>query len=125
MIEMPRLDIEQEHDLIEPLTDKGLGSALSPGADFSRMVEPGKGDVYLSKVKENIVFKTDEKGSEAASVVSGMIMTTSFRAPPRQINVELNRSFVMAVQDVRTGAVLFAGAVNKPNNEMKRAPTPS
>lgn len=123
-VKLPHIDIEQEHDLKPAFNDAGISTVLSPSADFSNMVSGGPGRMELSEVKENIVFKTDEEGSEAASIVSGVIRATSVRMPPKQINVELNRSFVLAVQDVQTGAVLFTGAVNKPNGKMSLSPQP-
>ena len=36
---------------------------------------------------------------------------------PRHIDIKYDRSFVFALQDTRTGAVLFLGAVNKPNSD--------
>jgi serine protease inhibitor len=54
-----------------------------------------------------------------------LIGATSVRMPPRQIDLKFDRSFVLALQDIETGAVLFAGAVNKPNGDMKpAAPAP-
>jgi serine protease inhibitor len=48
----------------------------------------------------------------------------SCRMPPEPIELKIDRSFVFALQDVKTNAVLFIGAVNKPNKEMKDASAP-
>lgn len=121
-VELPRMDMQQKHALKPAFADAGLKNAMSPAADYSGMREPGHGKLELSAITEDIVFKTDENGSEAASIVTGIISITSVRLPPRPIHVEFNRSFVLAVQDMETGAVLFAGAVNKPNKDMTPAP---
>jgi serine protease inhibitor len=53
-------------------------------------------------------------------------MMRSTSMPPRlpHIDLKLDRSFVFALQDIATGAVLFVGAVNKPNDDMKAAAKP-
>ena len=122
-IELPRLDIKQKHDLIPALQDMGIQQAFSQGAaDFSRMVDKDGKSLYISKVSHDVVFKTDEKGSEAAAVTTAVATLECVKAPPAVVNVKLDRSFVFALQDVKTNAVLFIGAVNKPNADMKDAP---
>ena len=122
-IELPRLDIKQKHDLIPALESMGIRQAFQEGAaDFTRMIEKDGKHLFISKVSHDVVFKTDEKGSEAAAVTTAVATLECAKAPPALVNVKLDRSFVFALQDVRTNAVLFIGAVNKPNNDMKDAP---
>jgi serine protease inhibitor len=118
-IELPRMDIKQTHDLIPALKDMGIRQAFKEGAaDFTRMVDEGGKSLYVSQVTHDIVFKTDEVGSEAAAVTVAKMTLECVHAPPVQIDLKLDRSFVFALQDVQTNAVIFVGAVNKPNNEM-------
>jgi serpin B len=128
VVEMPRLDIKQKFDLIPSLKDLGVETVFRPtqpghpGADFSRMVEKGGKELYVSKVSHDTVFKTDEEGSEAAAVtVVGISFATAVMPTRQPIQFKLDRSFAFALQDIETGAVLFVGAVNKPNDEMKPA----
>lgn len=128
-VELPRLDIEQKHDLVPVLKDMGIKSAFEEGAaDFTKMVESGGDRLFVSKVSHDIVFKTDEEGSEGAAVTTAVVTTESIALPPVKVDVKLDRSFVFALQDIKTGAVLFVGAVNEPNKDMKpakgNAPTP-
>lgn len=118
-VELPRLDIEQKHDLIPALKDMGISSAFKHGADFTKMVEEKGDSLYVSQVSHDVVFKTDEEGSEAAAVTTAVITLACCPAPVMNIDMKLDRSFVFALQDVKTGAVLFVGAVNKPNKDMK------
>ncbi|TAL30246.1 MAG: serpin family protein [Alphaproteobacteria bacterium] len=127
-VELPRLDIKQRFDLIPALKDMGVKQAFEyaapgkPGADFSGMVKEGGEALAISKVQHDIVFKTDEEGSEAAAVTTiGMSFATSIGPMYPQYDMKLDRSFVFALQDVKSGAVLFVGAVNKPNDDMKPA----
>lgn len=128
-VELPRLDIQQRFDLIPAMKDMGVKLAFEhaslgkPGADFSRMVKDGGEALAISKVQHDVVFKTDEEGSEAAAVTTiGMSFATSIGPVMPHIDMKLDRSFVFALQDIASGAVLFVGAVNKPNDDMKPAP---
>lgn len=121
LVELPRLDIKQKHDLIPALTDMGITTVFNKdSADFTKMADVVDGRLFVSKVSHDVVFKTDEEGSEAAAVTAVM-MTLGAGRPPVEIDVRFDRSFVVALQDIKTGAVLFIGAVNKPNNDMKPA----
>ncbi|MDD9900329.1 MAG: serpin family protein [Alphaproteobacteria bacterium] len=115
-VELPRLDIKQKHDLIPPLKDMGVKAAFDVrAADFSRMADD---DLCIGKVTHDVVFKTNEEGSEAAAVTTVMVLrTASFEPPPKQVDMKLDRSFVFALQDNATGAVIFAGAVNRPDGK--------
>ena len=121
-VELPRLDIKQKHDLIPALQDMGIRDAFTNAADFSLLVKGGSKDIAIGKASHDVVFKTDEEGSEAAAVTTVTMIMKSAMAPPRKpIDLKFDRSFVFALQDIKTGAVIFVGAVNKPNSEMKPA----
>ncbi|MCC7035897.1 MAG: hypothetical protein IT560_01170, partial [Alphaproteobacteria bacterium] len=119
MVELPHLDIKQHHDLVPALQDMGIKQAFTNNADFRHMVDAKSQPLFISSVSHDIVFKTDEEGSEAAAITT-MTMAGSAMAPapPKTINIKFDRSFVFALQDVQTGTVLFIGAVNKPNEKM-------
>lgn len=121
-IELPRMDIKQKHDIIPVLQDMGINDAFNSGtADFSKMTEEKARGLYVSKVSHDTVFKTDEEGSEAAAVTTAVMTLECVRMPPPQIDVKFDRSYIFALQDVKTGALIFTGTVNKPNDEMKPA----
>lgn len=119
-VELPRLDIKQKHDIIPALRDMGINKAFG-GGSFENMVEKDGKKLFVSKVSHDTVFKTDEEGSEGAAVTTAVVTLESVRMPPQPIDVKLDRSFLFAVQDIKSGAVLFLGAVNKPNDETKPA----
>lgn len=120
VVELPHIDIKQKTDLIPVLKALGIYKAFGSGADFSGMGQADGGKLYVSKVSHDVVFKTDEEGSEAAAVTTTTIGITSVRIDEaKRIEIKFDRSFVFALQDVATGTVLFMGAVNKPNDEMK------
>lgn len=122
-VELPRMDIKQKFDLIPALRDMGVDKAFG-GGSFENMVENGGEKLYVSKVSHDTVFKTDEVGSEAAAVTTAVMTLESVRMPPEQVDIKFDRSFLFALQDVKTNAVLFIGAVNKPNDDVKPAKAP-
>ncbi len=120
-LELPRIETQNKYDLVKPLQDMGVRKAFGRGAEFGPMTD-GKADLFVSEVTQDTVFKTNEEGSEAAAVTMARMSLECARPDPAQIDLKFDRSFVLALQDVKTGAVLFVGAVNKPNKEMKPAP---
>ena len=119
-VELPRMDIKQSHDLKKSLEDMGIKQGfVQGGADFSNMVEGNGKSLFISRVSHDTVFKTDETGSEAAAVTTAVMGLESVRMPPISVDVKMDRSFLFALQDVKTNAVLFVGVVNKPNDDMK------
>lgn len=119
-VELPRMDIKQKHDLIPALQDMGVKDAFNQGgADFSKMVENDGKRLFISQVSHDTVFTTDEAGSEAAAVTTVRVSLESVRMPPVQVDMKLDRSFIFALQDVKTNAVIFMGVVNKPSDETK------
>ncbi len=117
-VELPHIDIRQHHDLIPALRDLGIKTAFSGDADFAAMAEVKGPKLAISQVSHDVVFKTDEEGSEAAAVTTVALAGSAMMKEPRHIDIKFDRSFVFALQDTLTGTVLFLGAVNRPNEEM-------
>ena len=55
----------------------------------------------------------------AGADIGMTLFFTSIRMPPPRVDIKFDRSFVFALQDIESGAVLFVGAVNKPNDDMQ------
>lgn len=123
-VELPRMDIKQNFDLIPAMKALGVKQAFTSAADFTGMTQKNGRQLSISKISHDTVFKTDETGSEAAAVtVVGMRRSASIPMATPHLDVKFDRSFVFALQDIKSGAVLFVGAVNKPNNDVKPAKT--
>jgi serpin B len=122
-LELPRLDMDNKYDLIPSLKDMGLKAVFDGGkADLSKMGNGKGGNLYLSQATHDTVLKTNEEGSEAAAVTTAVVSLECAFAPPKEIDVKFDRSFAVALQDIKTGTVLFLSAVNQPNKDMKRNP---
>lgn len=106
---LPRFKMIFEAELREHLAQLGMSVAVNAGADFAPMGLEGR---YIGKIKHKSMAEVNEEGTEAAATTA-ILMTRSLFAPPR-INIE--RPFFWAIQDNRTGLLLFLGAIFDPDN---------
>jgi serine protease inhibitor len=103
----PRFSLDYERDLREPLIQLGAPLPFRSGADFAPMGLAGE---YISQVKQRTRLEVNEEGSEAAAstaVVMG-------RSLSRAVAMVLDRPFLCAIRDGRTGVLVFVGVVVDP-----------
>jgi serpin B len=97
----------------------GIGSAFDspPGsANFDR-IAPRKPDDHLalSEVFHRTYVAVDEEGTiAAASTAVGMLTLGIVAAPPKPIEVHIDRPFLFAIQHVASGTCIFFGRINDP-----------
>jgi serine protease inhibitor len=110
---LPRFRSEYEADLGKPLTDLGMGIAFVQGqADFAAMA--GKtGDVWISKVRQKTFLEVNEEGTEAAAA-TGIVMRARAVVLTQHFALTFDRPFLCAIQDNKTGALLFLGVIRDP-----------
>jgi serine protease inhibitor len=119
-IELPRFELKAQYRLNEPLQKLGLQRAFDPdGAELMGMVssapsQPRTGRLFISSVLQSAYWKVDEEGSEAAAVTTTEIRTTAVARPEEPFQMIVDRPFFCAIQDQRTGALLFVGAIYDP-----------
>lgn len=89
-VKLPRMHIQQRHDLGPALQEMGFQSAFSDAADFSRMTTSG---FRIDTIFQDVHFTTDEDGTTAAAVTR---TATKGRSDP-EVSVAFNRSFFAAV----------------------------
>jgi serpin B len=107
-VTMPRFTARYDGALNDVLKARGMGVAFGPHADFSRMRKPPP-DVYIAKVRHASYVRVDEEGTVAAAATSVGMRLQSMQVAPKQFVV--NRPFVLALRDERTGALLFLGVI--------------
>lgn len=108
-VTLPRFTLKYEDEWKDVLTTLGMGIAFAPNqADFTRMSSLGR-QMYLTFVKQNTFVQVDEEGTEAAAVTTVGVGLTSL--PP---SFRVDRSFVFAIRERFSGAVLFVGKVVDP-----------
>jgi len=116
-IELPRFELKSNYRLNEPLQALGMTRAFHPdGAQLTGMFssapgQPRAGRFFISTVRQSTYWKVDEEGSEAAAATASGIRTTAVERPFQMI---VDRPFFCAIEDRRSGALLFVGAIYDP-----------
>jgi serine protease inhibitor len=117
-IELPRFELKSNYRLNEPLQTLGMARAFRPeGAQLTDMfsLAPGRATrFFISSVLQSTYWKVDEEGSEAAAVTSTGVRATVVARPEQPFQMIVDRPFFCAIQDQRSGALLFVGAIYDP-----------
>ncbi|MCH8546685.1 MAG: hypothetical protein LAT54_08125 [Cryomorphaceae bacterium] len=110
-LKLPKMELEFEYELSEPLKDLGMTDAFSPQvADFSDMGTPLQGPrIFITRVDHKTVLKVDEKGAEGAAVTSIGFGVLSM--PP---SITFNVPYLLSLRHIPSGTVLFMGFVEEP-----------
>ena len=119
-LSLPRVNLEYRVELSDVLKSLGLRSAFDPQqANFGGIVKADAakidakktgGGLYLSDVLHQTYLAVDEKGTEAAAAT--VIMASG--APPCRNVMNVDRPFLAAIVDNKTGAALFLGTIADP-----------
>ncbi len=103
---LPRFKFDYKIKLNDVLEAMGMGIALSPGADFSNMIEGD--EVWIDKVLQKAFIEVNEEGTEAAAATVVVVVVS---IPP---NVNFDRPFIFVIRENVSGAILFMGRVMEP-----------
>ncbi len=113
---LPTFRVEYETTLNEPLTALGMGVAFDEKrADFSGMLPRSylaRKNVFISKVMQKTYVDVDEQGTEAAATTE--VVGAEPTALVRPIEMIVDRPFIAAIRDDKTGLLLFLGQINDP-----------
>jgi serine protease inhibitor len=119
-IELPRFELKSNYRLNGPLQALGMSRAFdSNGAQLAGMLssapgQPRPGRVSISSVLQSTYWKVDEEGSEAAAVTTTQIRATAVARPSQPFRMVVDRPFFCTIEDRRSGALLFVGAIHNP-----------
>jgi serpin B len=113
---LPKVSIEANYELNDPLIALGLGDAFSGAADFSGLIKgAGPGDLAISKVLQKTFLDIDEKGTEAAAATAVMMERTAIFIPEEEpVEFRADHPFLIALRHKPTGTVMFMGRVEAP-----------
>jgi serine protease inhibitor len=76
--------------------------------------QPRAGRLFISSVVQSTYWKVDEEGSEAAAVTATGIRAAAVPRPEQPLHLIVDRPFFCAIEDTRSGALLFVGAIYDP-----------
>jgi serpin B len=109
-IGMPKFDLAADQELLRPLDAFGLAEARrSPDALEEFSDEP----LQISRVVQKVVLHVNEDGTEGAAVTA--VMTTRGLGPPQDhVRMIIDKPFIFALRDEKSGLVLFMGYVGAP-----------
>ena len=119
-IELPRFELKSNYRLNEPLQTLGMRRAFQPeSAQLTGMFsaatgQPRAGHFFISSVLQSTYWKVDEEGSEAAAVTTTGVRTAAVARPQQPFQMVVDRPFFCAIQDQRSGVLLFVGAIFDP-----------
>jgi serine protease inhibitor len=117
-IELPRFELKSDYHLNGPLQALGMKRAFQGGAELTGMLSPAgghTGGLSISAVVQSTYWKVDEKGSEAAAVTTTGIRATAMPRPEQPFRMIVDHPFFCAIEDRRSGALLFVGAIYDPS----------
>ena len=110
-IYFPKFEFDTKYMIAEILSDLGMPTAFSDGADFSGMTEEER--LFISHVIHQAYVKVDEKGTEAAAATAVIMGATSV-GPTKQKIFRADHPFIFIIQQKDTGNILFLGRVVDP-----------
>jgi serpin B len=110
-LELPRFKLENEYDLKPILKAMGMTLAFTPGADFKGISsEP----LAIDWVKQKTYVDVNEEGTEAAAVTGVGVRSMVVRKEPPPFRMIVDRPFVVALREKKTGILLFLGVILDP-----------
>ena len=105
---MPEFRYDYDTELDPVLRSMGMNEAFTPDADFSRM---GRPSLMVDRVLHKTHIELDRNGTRAAAVTAITAKATAVLDERPPIEINMNRPFVYAVVDTKTGIPLFMGCV--------------
>jgi serpin B len=114
-VSLPRFHLHTQTLLNGPLQQLGITDAFDEAhADFSGMTQSER--LKIGEVAHAADFKVDEEGTVAAAATVGTAEATSATIYEHPVAFNANRPFMFFLRDDRSGAVLFAGRLVKPQD---------
>jgi serpin B len=107
-LSLPKFKVEYEKKLNDELSAMGMEIAFSDFANFSRIANAS---LAISEVKHKTFVEVNEEGTEAAAVTSVGITLTAMPSTP---SMYIDRPFIFAIREHRSGTILFIGKIVNP-----------
>ncbi|HEY8322729.1 MAG TPA: serpin family protein [Candidatus Baltobacteraceae bacterium] len=112
-IGLPRFHISFATQLNGALSKLGMAQAFQHDADFGA-IHAAPPALAIGDVRHASYLNVDEAGTQAAAVTTIGIHTTSIRVEPPPFTMIVDRPFVVAIRDEKSGQLLFLGTIVNP-----------
>jgi serpin B len=115
LVVLPKFKLETTMELNPALKTLGMKTAFNnlkskPDADFSNMFSDPH---HISEIRQKAFVEVNEEGTEAAAVTGMMNISAGIEMnPPKPFEMIVDRPFLFAILDGRSGMILFLGVVN-------------
>jgi serpin B len=86
-----------------------MGIAFSTGADFTKIAP----NMLISEVAHSTFIEVNEQGTEAAAATVVLMAPGGF-SEDKSFNMEVNKPFFFAIEDSKTGEIIFTGIITEP-----------
>ncbi|HUI28613.1 MAG TPA: serpin family protein [Candidatus Acidoferrales bacterium] len=112
VVSLPKFKVEYKTDLVRILTNLGMGSAFSGGADFTRINKTMP--LQITGVLHKTYIDVNERGTEAAAVTVVTVGTTVVGPHIGPIYFTVDRPFIFLIKENHDNTIMFMGAVVDP-----------
>ncbi len=109
---LPKFTLSYSQNLNGTLKALGMGVALNPygAANFNGIAKK----IHISELKHKAYIDVNEQGTTAAAATSVGLISNAVAGPSSGFYMEVDKPFVLTIQDKLTNEVLFVGAIQNP-----------
>ena len=114
IVQIPKLDLAADNDLVPLLRDAGMKSVFDPATgDLDKIV---KGiPLFIDQARQLVKLKIDENGTEMSAVTVAIPKAASIRETGELKSFHADHPYVIVLYDTETSAVLLSGIIVKPS----------
>jgi serpin B len=117
-IALPKLKLSAAGELLQPLDMMGLALARHSPRSLQGFSDA---PLEIARIFQKIELRLNEEGTEGAAVTAVMTTRGLKVAQPDHIKMVVDKPFVFALRDERTGLILFMGYVGAPPQGLSAA----
>lgn len=107
-LDMPRMELQYDMSMTEPLKAMDITDAFSPEADFKGISDT---PASVSDIRQITVLKFTEEGTEAANVTREKYNGNDFTVKPFFFTID--RPFFFTIREQKSNTILFMGKIRK------------
>ena len=117
---LPEFKYDYDTKMSDGIKSMGIREAFSEDADFTGMADTKTQKLFIGEVVHKTHIELDKNGTKAAAVTDIVMKDTSSMEPkPKKVvKIYLDRPFIYAIIQSKTGIPVFMGVVNSVSGEV-------